>query len=66
MWDIITEYSPTCIPAWIDATNKAEVDAYCLANNIITSATEVIDNPDLTGYESLDENRPAVRAARNV
>lgn len=66
MWDIFVEYAPTCVPAWIDTTNQAEVDAYCLANGIIVNPTVIIDNPDLSAYEVLDENRPAIRAARNV
>jgi hypothetical protein len=66
LWDIFVEYAPTCVPAWITPANKAEVEAYYLANGIIVNPTVIIDNPDLSAYEPLDENRPAIRAARNV
>jgi hypothetical protein len=66
MWDIFVEVAPTCVPAWINTTNAAEVDAFQLANGIIVEPMIIIDNPDLTGYESIDENREAIRAARRI
>jgi hypothetical protein len=57
LFDTYQEYKAELIPLWISPESATEAAAYILANNI-TISEEVVQDPDLTGYERVTATRP--------
>lgn len=60
LFDTYQEFKANLIPLWISSDSTGEAAAYISTNNI-TVSEEVVQDPDLTGYERVLPTRSSDR-----